>query len=147
MFPADAKIMIVDDSSFARGSLKSGLKELKYWKILEAGDARSAQSILLEGEQQTDPVQLLFTDLHMPDLGGLALLKWVRGQEKLKDMPVIVLTSSQEKSEILEAGKLGVSHYMIKPFDIATLKNKLTTTWVKHGEKFSAALKSAKSAN
>jgi response regulator of citrate/malate metabolism len=49
-------------------------------------------------------------------------------------MPVIILTTVQEKGGILEAGKLGVSHYMIKPFDLATLKDRMVSTWNKHGQ-------------
>jgi two-component system chemotaxis response regulator CheY len=136
MFPFEAKILIVDDSSFARTMLKSGLRELKYSKILEATDAKIAKGLFIEQEQVNHPVHLLICDIHMPDMSGLELLKWVRAQERLKKMPVIILTSSQEKTEILEAGKLGVSHYMVKPFDTLTLKDKISSTWQKHGQKF-----------
>ena len=141
MFPLDSKIMIVDDSSFARGALKTGLKELKYWKILEASDAKSAITIMNEYEHQADPIHLLITDFHMLDMTGLDLLKWVRNHEKMRTMPVIVVTSSQEKTVILEAGKLGVTNYMIKPFDQNTLKDKLSSAWTKHGEKYFAHVK------
>lgn len=134
MFPSEAKILIVDDSNFARNALKSSLRELQYWKIAEAAEAKNAKALLYESE--ADPVHLLIADIHMPDMSGLQLLEWVRGQEKTKDLPVIMLTSSQEKSEILAAGKLGISHYIIKPFDTAGLKEKITSTWQKHGQKY-----------
>jgi two-component system chemotaxis response regulator CheY len=136
MFPVDSKILIVDDSQFARKTLKDSLKILKYWKILEAGDAKSAQSLLMEDEQVKDPVHLIISDLHMPEMDGIELLKWVRGEERIKAMPVIILTTVQEKAGILEAGKLGVSHYMIKPYDLATLKERMISTWDKHGQKY-----------
>jgi two-component system chemotaxis response regulator CheY len=141
MFPLDSKILIVDDSTFARGHLKNGLKELKYWNTLEAADMKGALKIMLEYEHQANPIHLLFTDLHMPDHSGLEFLRWIRAQDKLKLLPVIVLTSSQEKKEILEAGKLGVSHYMIKPFDTHILREKITSTWSKHGEKYFETVK------
>lgn len=134
MFPADAKILIVDDSQFSRKTLKDSLRTLKFWKILEAEDAKSAQQVLMEDEQIKDPVHLIISDLHMPEMNGLDLLKWVRDQDRIKAMPVIILTTVQEKDGILEAGKLGVSHYMIKPFDIATLKDRMVSTWNKHGQ-------------
>ena len=140
MFPPDAKILIVDDSNFARSMLKNCLRDLKFWKILEAADAKTAQALMLEDEQQKDPVHLVIVDIHMPDVSGLALLKWLRDREQLKGLPVIIITSSQEKSEILEAGKLGASHYIVKPFDVATLKEKIASTWQKHGIKFLEAL-------
>jgi two-component system, chemotaxis family, chemotaxis protein CheY len=138
MFPVDAKILIVDDSQFSRKALKDSLRSLKFWKILEAADAKTAQDLLTEPEQQKDPVHLLISDLHMPEMNGLELLRWVRTQEKYQALPVIILTTAQEKNGILEAGKLGVSHYMIKPFDTATLRDRMTSTWDKHGQKFFA---------
>ncbi len=136
MFPVDSKILIVDDSSFARTMLKNSLVELKYWKLLEAQEARTAQKILLDEEQVKNPVHLVIVDIHMPEMSGLQLLKWLRERQTFKNLPVVILTSSQDKTEILEAGKLGVSHYMIKPFDMATLKEKLNSTWQKHGQKY-----------
>lgn len=139
MYPVDAKILIVDDSQYSRKVLKDSLRALKFWKILEAADARQAQDLLMEDEQQKDPVHLLISDLHMPEMSGLELLRWVRTQEKYQALPVIILTTAQEKNQILEAGKLGVSHYMIKPFDTATLKDRMVSTWDKHGQKFFAS--------
>lgn len=143
MFPVDTKILIVDDSQFARKTLKESLRALKYWKIVEATDAKNAQEILMEDEQVRDPVHLMISDLHMPELSGIELLRWVRAQERLNALPVIILTTVQEKDGILEAGKLGVSHYMIKPFDIATLKDRMSSAWDKHGQRYFEANKRA----
>ncbi len=136
MFPVDAKILMVDDSGFSRSVLKSALKDLKYWKLIEAADAASAKRCLLEDEQENDPVHLVICDQHMPEVTGLEFLKWLREHERFKEIPVIILTTSQERGCILEAGKLGVSHYMIKPFNAATLESRLTATWEKHGHKY-----------
>jgi two-component system chemotaxis response regulator CheY len=147
MFPTDTKVLIVDDSNFARNILKNSLKELGFWKILEADAAKQAQSLLSEEEQVKDPVHLIVTDVHMPEMSGLELLKWIRSHATWKDMPVIILTTSQEKTEILEAGKLGVSHFIIKPFDTATLADRMASTWNKHGEAFVKALGTGKKAD
>lgn len=141
MFPKDTKILVIDDSTFARGMLKSALKELNYWKILEAKDARMAQALMSEPEQAKEPVHLIMLDIHMPEVTGLSFLNWVRGQSQFKTVPVIVITSSQEKTDILEAGKLGVSHYVVKPFNAKVLEEKLTSTWQKHGQKYFESLK------
>lgn len=136
MFPSDTKILIVDDSSFARTMVKKCLKELKFWKILEAVDAKEAQNLLQEKEQATDPVHLVICDIHMPTMSGIELVRWMRTQEQLKTLPVIILTSSQDKQQVLEVGKLGVSHFMIKPFDEKMLGEKLVSTWQKHGQTY-----------
>ncbi len=143
MFPSDTKILIVDDSSFSRNIVKSGLKELKYWKLFEAENAKVAQESVLNEEKTGQPIQLMICDVHMPEMTGIELLKWVRSREQTKGLPVIILTSSQEKSEVVHAAKLGVSHFMIKPFDVATLRDRLHSAWEKHGLFFTAQSSSA----
>ena len=143
MFPAEAKILIVDDSSFSRNALKDSLRNLKFWKIMEAADAKIAQNMLMDDEHIKDPIHLVIADIHMPEISGIEFLKWVRAQERYKALPVIILTTYQEKNGILEAGKLGVSHYMIKPFDTATLKERMTSTWEKHGARYFGEVKKA----
>lgn len=139
MFPVDAKILVVDDSSFARTMIKNYLRDLKYWKILEASGAEEAKTMFTDDEHIRNPVHLLISDVRMPDQSGIDLLRWVRKQERIQNIPVIMLTASQDKKEILEAGKLGVSHYMIKPFDAEILAERMSSAWAKHGEKYFAA--------
>ncbi len=134
MFPSDAKILIVDDSSFSRNIVKNGLKELKFWKLYEAENAVNAQVTLAQEFKAADPVQLLICDIHMPEMTGIELLRWARARDVFKSLPVIIITSSQEKAEVVEAAKLGVSHFMIKPFDALTLKDRLSAAWEKHGQ-------------
>ena len=136
MFPADAKILIVDDSSFSRNIVKNGLKELSYWRVYEAESAATAQVAIEREEKTGEPVQLMIADIHMPEMTGIELLKWVREREASKTLPVIIITSSQEKAEVVHAAKLGVSHFMIKPFDVAMLKDRLVSAWSKHGKHF-----------
>jgi two-component system chemotaxis response regulator CheY len=138
MFPSDSKILIVDDSSFSRTIVKNGLKDLKYWKMYEAENAVNAQIVLAQEFKNNDPIQLLICDIHMPEMSGLELLKWVRARDAFKNLPVIIITSSQEKKEVVEAAKLGVSHFMIKPFGADTLKERLTAAWSKHGQQYAA---------
>jgi two-component system chemotaxis response regulator CheY len=138
MFPLESKIMVIDDSSFARSVVKTSLNELKYMNVLEADTAQRAQELLNEAEKAKSPIAVLICDIHMPNMTGIELLKWVRGQEIFKAMPVIILTASQERAEILEAGKLGASHFLIKPFTTAILKERLDSTWTKHGQKWLA---------
>lgn len=140
MFPVDSKILIVDDSNFSRTVLKGALRDLKYWKIMEANSAMVAKALLVEDEQIKQPVHLMICDVHMPEQTGIDLLRWVRTEERLKTLPVIILTTAQEKAMILEAGKLGVSHYMIKPFEISTLKERMLSAWERHGARWCADL-------
>jgi two-component system chemotaxis response regulator CheY len=136
MFPVDAKILMVDDSGLSRSLLKSALKELNFCKIVEASTANEAQKCLLEEEQKSDPVHLVICDQNMPEMTGLEFIKWLRTQERFNSLPVIMLTTNHERAVIVEAGREGVSTYMIKPFDLNTLKTRLTSTWEKTGQKY-----------
>ena len=144
MFPSGSKILLVDDSSFARTLIKNSLKELKFSKIIEADSAKAAKGVLTEAEQLQDPVHLMILDLHMPSMSGADLVRWVRGRYVLKALPIIIVTSSQEKKEVLEVGKLGVSHYMLKPTDTATIRDRLVSTWEKHGRVYYESFKNPK---
>lgn len=134
MFPENTKILIVDDSTFSRNIIKSGLKELKYWRLYEAESASAAQESIIAEEKNGEPIQLMIADIHMPEMTGLELLKWVRAREKSKSLPVIIVTTSQEREDVIRAATLGVSHFMVKPFDPVTLKERLGSVWERHGQ-------------
>lgn len=131
MFPANSKILIVDDSSFARGVLRSGLKDLSFTNVFEADSTDAAQMVMSAEEHKTTLFQLLIADMQMPGKSGLDLIRWVREQESYKNLPIIVLTASQNREVIIEVGKLKVSHYMMKPFDNQLLKNRMESAWAK----------------
>jgi two-component system chemotaxis response regulator CheY len=144
MFPADSKILIVDDSTFARQTMKNSLREMKFWKIVEAADVKTAQAAITESNKLKEPVHLVVTDIHMPELTGLHFLKWIRTQDEYKGLPVIIITSSQDKMEILEAGKLGASSFIIKPYNEETFRERLGATWERFGQKYAQAISAVK---
>lgn len=131
MFPPTAKILVVDDSQFARQSLKNALKELNYADIVEFNEAAAVRTYLSSPEYAKAPADLLITDVNMPEMSGIQLVKWVRAATHLESLPIIVLTASQDKSDILEAGRLGVGSFIIKPFDVTTLRDRMAVTWRK----------------
>lgn len=136
MFPSETKILVVDDSSFSRNVMKNGLKELGYYKIAEAEDATKAQESLLKEEKAGAPFQLMIADIHMPEINGLELLEWVRSREQTKNLPLILVTTSQDRGHVIKAASLGVSHFMVKPFDVKGLQERLAAVWTRHGQHF-----------
>jgi two-component system, chemotaxis family, chemotaxis protein CheY len=114
------KILIVDDFSTMRRIIKNLLRELGYNNTQEADDGLTALPMLKQGS-----FDLLVTDWNMPGMQGIDLLKAVRADEKLKAMPVLMVTAEQKKEQIIEAAKAGVNGYIVKPFTAATLKEKL----------------------
>ncbi|MBS0378608.1 MAG: chemotaxis response regulator CheY [Proteobacteria bacterium] len=118
---SDLNVLVVDDFSTMRRIVKDVLRELGYPNVQEADDGNSALPML-----QTGRFDMLITDWNMPGMPGLALLKAVRADPKLKGIPVLMLTAEAKREQIVEAAQAGVNGYLVKPFTPAALKEKLT---------------------
>ena len=114
------KILVVDDFSTMRRIVKNLLNELGYSDISEADDGKTALPML-----QAGGFEFVVTDWNMPGMPGIDLLKAIRADEKLKHLPVLMVTAEAQREQIIEAAKAGVSGYIVKPFTGATLKEKL----------------------
>ncbi len=68
---------------------------------------------------------MIITDWNMPKMSGLELLKAIRSDENLKELPVLMVTAEALKENIIEAVKAGVSNYIVKPFTAETMQEKL----------------------
>ena len=60
---------------------------------------------------------MVLLDLKMPKVDGLEALRTIKGDERLKTIPVVILTSSREEKDLVESYKLGVNAYVVKPVD------------------------------
>ncbi len=121
------KILIVDDKASIRSEMKRILTDLGFNDITEAVDGNDAW-FKLKAEFQgkkPDVYDLIISDLEMPEMSGLDLLKAIRKDSKIKDTPFIMVTASNTKKIILETIKLGIKAYIIKPFDYESVKKKL----------------------
>ena len=116
----DMKFLVVDDYSTMRRIVKNLLHDLGYANVAEADDGKTALPLLQNGS-----FDFLITDWNMPGMPGLDLLKAVRSDDKLKKLPVLMLTAEAKREQIVEAAQAGVSGYVIKPFTAVTLKEKI----------------------
>jgi two-component system, chemotaxis family, chemotaxis protein CheY len=116
----DMKFLVVDDYSTMRRIVKNLLHDLGYANVTEADDGKTALPLLQNGS-----FDFLITDWNMPGMPGLDLLKAVRSNDKLKKLPVLMLTAEAKREQIVEAAQAGVSGYVIKPFTAVTLKEKI----------------------
>jgi two-component system chemotaxis response regulator CheY len=116
----DINILIVDDFSAMRQIIKDLLRELGFDNTSEADDGQTALPMLKTGN-----FDFLVTDWSMPDMDGLTLLKKVRADEQLGDLPVLMVTAEAKREQIVDAAEAGVNAYIVKPFTAATLKDKI----------------------
>jgi len=114
------KILIVDDFSTMRRIIKNLLRDLGFTNTDEADDGTTALPML-----QTGKYDFLVTDWNMPGMTGLDLLKAVRNDSKLVNLPVLMVTAESKREQIIEAAQAGVNGYVVKPFTAATLQEKI----------------------
>ena len=115
-------ILVVDDFSTMRRIIINVLRQLGFDNISEAEDSAKALHIL-EGQ----PFDFVITDWNMPEMSGLDLIKAIRASDddKLKGIPVLMVTAEALQDNIIAAAKAGVNNYIIKPFDAQTLGEKI----------------------
>ncbi len=114
------RILVVDDFSTMRRIVKNLLTDLGFTNFAEAEDGGVAYTMLRQGG-----FDFVVTDWNMPGTNGLELLRMIRADEKLKTLPVLMVTAEAKREQIIEAAQAGVNGYIIKPFTAATLKEKL----------------------
>ena len=117
------KVLVVDDMASMRQVMKHMLVKLGHETPDEAGCGVQALKML-----RTNDYDLLITDLHMPNLDGEQLLKKVRQDIRLHNLPVLMVSSEDDKTKIMAVIAGEVTGFMVKPFDLATLRKQLD--WV-----------------
>ncbi|AUF99305.1 response regulator [Pseudomonas sp. 22526] len=123
-------VLVVDDASFIRDLVKKCLRN--YFpgiKIEDAINGRKAQALLAR-----EAFDLVLCDWEMPEMSGLELLTWCRGQEAMKAMPFIMVTSRGDKENVVQAIQAGVSGYVSKPFTNEQLLTKVKQALNKVGK-------------
>ena len=115
-------ILIVDDYKTMLRIIRNLLKQLGFNNVEEATDGAAAFQVL-----QSSDKKLVISDWNMEPMTGLELLKQVRADERLKTMPFIMITAESKTENVIAAKQAGVNNYIVKPFNAATLKTKMTS--------------------
>lgn len=114
------RILIVDDFSTMRRIIRTLLLDLGFTNCREADNGDTALSMLMSGA-----FDFLVTEWDMPGMTGLELLKSVRRDESLCEMPVLMVTAEAKRRQIIEAADAGVNGYIVKPFTAQILREKI----------------------
>lgn len=96
------------------------MRDLGFTNTVEADDGLTAIPILNSGS-----IDFLVTDWNMPGMTGIDLLRHVRADEKLRSLPVLMVTAEAKREQIIEAAQAGVNGYVVKPFTALALKEKI----------------------
>jgi chemotaxis signal transduction protein/CheY-like chemotaxis protein/ABC-type nitrate/sulfonate/bicarbonate transport system substrate-binding protein len=115
------KILLVEDAGVMRKMEIKTLESLDFKNVLQAENGKDAIAIL-----QNDPnVELIISDWNMPEMDGFELLRWVRSNERSKNIPFLMATGRGEKKEVEKALEEGVSSFISKPFNKDELQEKI----------------------
>jgi len=115
-------VLIVDDSAAIRKILQRILRQadVRIGEVWEAGNGVEALEMM-----RSRPVGLILSDVNMPDMDGLALLREVRASPEWKSIPFLLITTDGSQNKVLEAVSLGAAGYVKKPFTAEQIKEKL----------------------
>lgn len=114
------KILVVDDFATMRRIVRNILKQIGFTNIVEADDGSTALDIL-----KSDKIDLILCDWNMPKVSGMDLLKQIRADNAMKDIPFLMVTAEAQKENIVEAVQAGCNNYIVKPFTADTISEKL----------------------
>ncbi len=114
------RILFVDDSPTMRRIIANTLNKIGIEHYDQAENGLDALEKLHE-----EKYDLLLTDWNMPEMNGKELIEFIRGQEHLKDLPILMITTRGMEDDVLAAIRAGVNGYIVKPFTPEVLKKKM----------------------
>ncbi len=112
-----ASILIADDSATTRALLVSTIETLGDISIIEASSGFEALRLLPRGK-----IDLILTDINMPDINGLELISFIRNNPNYRDIPVFIISTEGSSKDIEKGRLLGANEYIVKPFDPVRLQ-------------------------
>ena len=110
------EILVVDDSKIMREMIVACLRGQAGLSFTHAASGLEAIERL-----SLKPFDLVFLDLNMPDIGGFEVLEFVRGQDELKEIPIVVVTTRGDETSRARSLAVGASSFMTKPFSPAEI--------------------------
>ncbi len=120
------KVMVIDDLPNIRTDLIKILNGLGFSNIKEMPDGKAALDELTASANEGKPYEIIFSDINMPVMNGLQLLKALRATAVYKKVPIFMVSTENEKDVILTAVIEGATDYIIKPYSADVVKQKIS---------------------
>ena len=123
--PNSARILLVDDFEMIRIMIRDGLKHLGFTRIDEAIDGVDAIAKIKDSVAKGDHYAFVFCDWNMPNKTGLEVVLECKSSEKLKHIPIVMVTANSEQEKVIQALKAGATDYIVKPIAPDMLQKKV----------------------
>ena len=115
------RVLVAEDNPNLRKVIVNIVKKIGFAEIVEADDGQHAWELIEQGG-----VDIVLTDWNMPRMTGLDLLQKIREAPKpISNIPFLMITAADTKNAILSAGQEGADAYIIKPFSVNTIVEKI----------------------
>ena len=115
--PSMKHILIADDSSATRALIAAALMEATDLQVERVSSGLEAIKLL-----STTPIDLVLTDVHMPEINGLELIRFIKQDARLRSIPVVIISTEAAEDDRLRALALGADDYLAKPFTAERLR-------------------------
>lgn len=112
------RILVTEDSATMRSLLVSTIESSGDYEVVEAASGFEALRLL-----PREKVDLIITDINMPDINGLELINYVRKSENYKDTPLFIISTEGREKDVEKGLALGADEYLVKPIDPARLQS------------------------
>jgi two-component system, chemotaxis family, chemotaxis protein CheY len=112
------EVLVVEDSSAMRSFIASTIEEIEGVSVTEAESGFEALKELPRCE-----FDLIITDINMPDINGLELVRFIRGNDRFKKTPLIIVSTESSQRDRERGLALGANSYLVKPFEPEALKD------------------------
>ena len=125
--------LLVDDYPSVRTMVKTQLKKIGFkGPFHEANDVEEAIKILDKGADMDQPIEFVITDWLMPGKTGLDLVNHIRSSTSYGSVPILVLTTQNERATVIDTISAGATNYLLKPWSLDDMSEKLAKCWAVH---------------
>ena len=125
------QFLVVDDQEEMRVLLGHDLTRLGITKIIFAKSGNEAFGIVQKNRGTPEQIDFILTDMMMPDGTGIELTQKIRRTFILDELPIVMITSKSDVNHVLQAVKMGVTSYVVKPWEEETLAKKIVESFGK----------------
>jgi CheY-like chemotaxis protein len=117
-------IIVLEDSAPNRNILCAILMKLGF-EVLSADNGAKGLNLVKRCEDENLKLVAVISDIMMPDMDGLEFLSSFKKNKKFGNVPFVFVTAANDKENVIEAARMGVKHYILKPVTLEQIKNKL----------------------
>ena len=123
--PKEFKVLVLEDTESVRKKMLSDLRKLGFSEIYEVTNGAKGWEFLVDETQNDRAFNLILLDINMPKMNGQQFLKKVRHYRECLETPIIMVSELNQKEIIMDCIMDGANNYLLKPWDIDTLKEKI----------------------